>query len=273
MGNEERNPAYPSFDELDLLAEDGISRDVFNTPPKDIDVEDDDPTITDVSEQRAVTDFASMSFEERVDFLRKVLIRSPLRREINYKILKYCLDRHVLSEVEDFIGSCQEFKSAEQSQFYILRFLLSGGGIDVFEIDENGEVVTEGQKEGLSEDEIDDLVMTSSYETNEVGRALVEQMSPRRRLLELMEIMPEQYDTFIEVMEFLTQKRTLAQVDRALRGRAVLMAGRASDEIPLQPSVFVDRLERAGGICWNNGWLITDEGREVLETLRERRGG
>ncbi|MDR1184028.1 MAG: hypothetical protein LBK67_04455 [Coriobacteriales bacterium] len=210
--------------------------------------------------------------QERVDSLKMVVTRSPLQREIKYKTLKFCCSRRILPEVEDFIASCPEFASAEQSPFFLLRFLLEGGGIDAFELDEEGNVVTDECKEGLTEDEIDDLVVQFAYETNEVGRELVELMSPKQRLLKLLEITPEYYDTFVEVLDFLTTKRSFADVDTLLRGDDVLMVGRDPDDRPAQPSVFVDKLEKAGGIYWEEGWVITEEGREVLEMLRERRG-
>jgi hypothetical protein len=211
-------------------------------------------------------------FGERVAFLKKVVTRSPLQREIKYKTLKFCCSRHILPEVEDFITSCPEFASAEQSPFFLLRFLLEGGGLDVLELDEEGNVVTDERKEGLTEDEIDDLVVQFAYETNEVGRELVELMSPKQRLLELLETTPEYYDTFVEVLDFLTAKRSFADVDTLLRGRDVLMAGRVPNDRPAQPSVFVDKLEKTGGIYWEQGWITTEEGREVVEMLRGTAG-
>ena len=150
-------------------------------------------------------------------------------------------------------------------------FLIKGGGTELLELDENGEIILPEQKEGLTEDEIDDLVVELAFETNEYGKELVERMSPKNRLLELLDITPQYFDTFIEVLGFLTEKQSMADVDTLLRGRDVLMAGREPGERPVQPSVFVDKLEKAGGIYWEKGWLITEAGRELLETLEERR--
>ena len=36
----------------------------------------------------------------------------------------------------------------------------------------------------------------------------------------------------------------------------------------MQPSVFVDKLERAGALVWKEGWTLTEEGREFLEDLK-----
>ena len=243
----------------------------YQTPDSMVEQENEIPPGVEVTTRPAQVNLEGKSFEELVEHLRMVVTRNPLYREIHYKTLKFCCERRILPEVEEYIASCPEFPATTQSPYFLLQFLLQGGGIDVFELDVHGEVVVDEQKNDLTEDEIDDLVEQIAYETNEVGRELVERMSPHNRLLELLEISPEYYDTFIEVLHYLSERRTMASVDTLLRGRDVLMAGRDPSDRPIQPSVFVDKLERAGGIYWEKGWLITEEGRELLEKLEERR--
>ena len=36
----------------------------------------------------------------------------------------------------------------------------------------------------------------------------------------------------------------------------------------MQPSVFVDKLERAGALVWNEGWRLTEEGEAFLQDLK-----
>ena len=38
----------------------------------------------------------------------------------------------------------------------------------------------------------------------------------------------------------------------------------------MQPSVLVDRLQRAAGLVWQNAWKTTPEGKEFLERNDER---
>lgn len=276
MNEEGFSTPAPDADEaadLGIFDASDLDSDIYGVlnPDEKEEEEDDDPSIIDVSKRSPSPDLDSMSFDERIERLKFVITQSPLHREIFYKTLKYCQERHILSEVEEFIEACPEFPAAVQSPYYLLQFLLRGGGIDVLELDENGEIVLPEQKEGLTEDEIDDLVVELAFETNEFGDEIVEQMSPKKRLLELLEITPQYYDTFIEVLDFLTEKRSLAEVDHLLRGRDILALGREPGEPLVQPSVFVDKLERVGGIVWKDGWIITDEGKDVLETLKERR--
>jgi len=227
--------------------------------------------VIDVTKRPAGEDLEAMDFEERVEYLKKVVVKNPPQREIKYRTLRFCCERRILPEVEEFIAACPEYDPRVISPYFLLQFLLKGGGLFVYELDADGEIIVPEQKEGLTEDEIDDLVAELAFECNEYGRELVERMSPKNRILELLSITPEYYDTFIEVLDFLTEKRTFAKVDTLLRGRDVLMVGRDPGDRPIQPSVFVDRLEEAGGIFWEKGWLITEDAKELLETLKERR--
>jgi hypothetical protein len=212
-----------------------------------------------------------LSFDEYVEQVRDTLRRNPLNREILYRILKYCeRERRQLPDLEERIASYPEFKQATQPPYFLIMWLVEAGGLAMFEIDAEGAVVTDERKEGLDENEIDDLVEGWAFETNEVGRAIVREFDPQHRLINLLNIVPERYKTFVEVLSFLENRRPFADVDSLLRGRDILSFGLAPGDRPMQPSVFIDKLEAAGGIFWNDGWQITTEGKELLETIKKR---
>jgi hypothetical protein len=64
----------------------------------------------------------------------------------------------------------------------------------------------------------------------------------------------------VEILDFLTTKRNFGEVDALLRNRAALSRG----EETIQPSVFVDKLEKAGAVFWQDGWQASEGGREYL---------
>jgi hypothetical protein len=212
----------------------------------------------------------ALSFDERYQRLRRYVYSNPRHREINYKILKYCREPRLLGDLEGHISSCPEFKAAAQSQYFLFKWIEEHGGLTEYELDGTGEVIELQRKQGLTEDEVDDLVVDFSYQSTDVGLRVATEMDPKHRLIELLSIVPEHYDTYIEVLEFLKERQGFAKVDSMLRGRDVLFAGRKPGDQPMQPSLFVDRLERAGGICWDEGWMITTEGKELLDTIKER---
>ncbi len=178
----------------------------------------------------------------------------------------------MLQEAEAFIGSLPQFELATQNQYFMLKALVKAYGLDQVERDINGERVYEEQKEGLSEDEIDDLVYTISFETTEVGRYFADYNKPSARLIDLLNLDPARSDTYIELLEFVKDApKTYGQIEQLLRGRTALETIIDGRREIMQPSVFVDKLERSGALIWEEGWTLTGEGKEFLQELVEQK--
>ena len=200
---------------------------------------------------------AELTFEEKLAALNRTVMRHPLNREILYKTLAFCETERPLREAEDFIAALPQFNLATQNQYYLLTSLVRAYGLELVERDEAGEPVTAAQKEGLTEDEVDDLVAAISFKTTEVGAYFVEYNRPQARLVDLLSLDPGRADTYRELLE-----------DAFLDGRPALQTVIDGRPETMQPSVFVDKLERAGALVWKDGWTLTEEGREFLEDLK-----
>lgn len=208
------------------------------------------------------------SFDEQVEALNRFIHFEPLIREVDYKTLLFCETRRRLSEVEEAMAAFPEFKSATRDQFALITELVDHYGLAFYELDAAGNVVTEADKEGLTENEVDDLVVEFAYETTEVGRAVAERLDPRRRFAELVAAAPEREPLYRALMDLLREKRSFAEVDtyvRSAEGAAVLAEAGVGG---MQPSVFVDKLERAGVLLYDGGWQTTEAGVEVLDDVR-----
>ena len=193
-------------------------------------------------------DAAELTFEEKLAELNRTVMRHPLNREILYKTLAFCAEERPLREAEDFIAALPQFERATQNQFYMLMSLVRSYGLDMIERDEDGNRVLPEQKEGLSEDEVDDLVAEISFKSTDVG---------------------ERTDTYIDLLEFVeAAPRPYGQIEELLLGRPALQTVIDGRVETMQPSVFVDKLERAGALVWKEGWTLTEEGREFLEDLK-----
>jgi hypothetical protein len=205
--------------------------------------------------------FQEFSFRQKVDKACALLLQNPVNRPILYRILRICeTERVFLNALEEQIQQQPEFASVVHPPFFLIQWLADVEALDVFDLDKEGNEVSPEQLEGLTDDEIDDLVVTSVFQTSVIGLEVIKEFSPESRLIEVLNIAQERYDTYIEVLEFLTKKRPLVEIDKLLRGRDVLMSGRNPGDNPMQPSVFVDKLAAAGGIIYNDGWQITPEG-------------
>lgn len=207
--------------------------------------------------------------EERLAALEDTVCRHPLNREVLYRMLAYCAEERTLADLEREVASWPAFKTATQNQYRLAEHLVRARGLERVERDAHSAIVTPQDKEGLDEDAADDLVAVTSYRATETGRRFVERHRPRARLVELLHLAPERTGAYVELLEFArAQPRSYGDIAELLRGRPVLETVVDGARRTMQPSVFVDKLERSGALVWNDGWCLTEEGEAFLQDLK-----
>ena len=198
--------------------------------------------------------------EGRLAAIEDTVCRHPLNREVLYRMLAYCAEERALDDLEREAASWPEFETATQNQYRLAEHLVRAGGLDR---------IMEQDKEGLDEDAVDDLVRSVAFRTTEAGVRFVEQHRPRARLVELLQLAPERADVYIELLEFVRARpRAYNDIVELLRGRPVLETVIGGERRRMQPSVFVDKLERSGALVWKEGWCLTEEGDAFLRDLK-----
>lgn len=230
-----------------------------------------DPADNDMAAiaERQAEPALELTFDQKLDKLGYTVTRQPLDRELLYKTLVFCQEERPLNVVEQEMATYPEFAHCTTNQYYLITKLVRAYGLDLIEKDVDGNVVTPEQKVGLTEDEEDDLVASFHYKTTEVGRAFIEEYSPKARLVQILNLNPERTETYVDVLEFVkAQPRTYAEIQKLLAGRPALQTVIDGHVETMQPSVFVDKLERAGALVWNEGWTLTEEGVEFLEEMK-----
>lgn len=223
-----------------------------------------------VLEQPACDEQAEMTFEGRVAAIMK-LMDNPNFREIYFAILDFCREQRGFGAVEDMVGMLPEFAYCAQNQYRLIVNLEDADALERLELDEYGAVVTGGMKEGLTEDEVDDLVADYAFVVTGAGRAACEKMRPSRRMEELMGMFPKRVKTYCQVLEFCKEPRAFREIDALLKGSGALKAGSVNTAtgVPLQSSAFIDQLERSGALVWNGSWNVTEWGRRYLELTQK----
>ena len=209
-------------------------------------------------------------FGRMVAKVTEAVTRNPLQRELFYKVLSFCQESKPLREIEQMVMALPGFERASANAYHFIAVMENAGGLERFEFDDEGDVVDDARKAGLTEDEIDDLVAEYAFMTTPAGQAVVEQHTPRARIIELLGLVPERRDTYIELMEFLAEEpRTYNEVTQLLDGRAVLwhLDSKGNPEL-MQPSVFLDKLHDAAAIEWHQGWQLSEEGHAYLDELK-----
>ena len=119
------------------------------------------------------------------------------------------------------------------------------------------------RQETSDEDEVDDLVFEVDFETTDAGAAVYGRLEPGARLADLLQTQAARKDTYCELLEFCLTPRSREEVERLLEDRDILELDAPGDQ-PLKPSVFVDRLERAGVLVWRGKWSTGEAGRTYL---------
>ena len=209
-------------------------------------------------------------FGRMVAKVTEAVTRNPLQRELFYKVLSFCQESKPLREIEQMVMALPGFERTSANAYHFIAVMENAGGLERFELDDEGDVVDDARKAGLTEDEIDDLVAEYAFMTTPAGQAVVEQHTPRARIIELLGLVPERRDTYIELMEFLAEEpRTYNEVTQLLDGRDVLwhLDSKGNPEL-MQPSVFLDKLHDAAAIEWQQGWKLSEEGRAYLDELK-----
>lgn len=194
--------------------------------------------------------------------------RHPLNREIMYAILRMCAQERGVNVVENQVLEHPEYAQATQNPFRLICFLVDHGGLELIRRDSEGVVITDERASAMDEDALDDAIASEALVTTEAGRRLLALAEPKRRMGLLLDSEPSRRETYLEVLGFIRDEHpSYGRIKELLAGRDILRAYLDGHWVDVQPSVFVDKLEGAGMIRWEDGWTLTEAGESVLEDL------
>jgi hypothetical protein len=157
-------------------------------------------------------------------------------RQVFYKIMRFCMDPHPFMRVQEEILSYPEMETALQPADVLLKWLENAGGIVQF---------TEGEE--------------GRWRTTEVGKKIVAQEAPMKKIQSLLDDEPDFREVFLELLAFCETPHTIAEIKDAFKGKPIL------SERNVYPAYFVHTLEEFGGLIWKDKeWRTTEAGKGVL---------
>lgn len=174
--------------------------------------------------------------EATAKILRRISAE-PAYSAILYKILVYCHPARLSSDVERAVLSFPEMKGSLQAPATFLSWLEEEGGIEKIPVSE---------KETL-------------WSTTMAGRRVVEAESYDNRLMRLFDREAHYRDIYLQVLRMCLSPKSRREIESALGGIPVL------ENPVVLPSFFIESLEKAGGLIWNERWVVTETGKELLE--------
>lgn len=231
--------------------------------------------------------------EFTLEGLTKAVCKQPLHRHLYRHLLVYLEDEHSTEEAEEFLAQVPEFAYAIQPAGRFLDVLERAGGIERLAEEEEAEEdlsfgdaddALSADADALELDEYDeDALAEIDEETEEapqdalatlvgahwlitdLGREYVEATDPIAPLHTLITQDPSRMKGYLMVLQMCSEgPKPLAELEKAIR--ALQQEDKSTAQI--HPSIYLDRLERVGGLYWKGQWNATEEGREVLADLK-----
>ena len=248
------------------------------------------PAIEDLVERVRADEEAAGAFT--LEGVTHAICKQPLNRPIYRRILMFFDEEHSTEEAEAFIAEIPEFTYAIQPEGRFLDVLERYGGIervvvedeeaegaepaeaiddtqdDAAEDVEAGDAADAAAEEAVAEDEapVDELasLVGARWIVTDLGRQYVEATDPMAPLKQLITQDADRTETYLMVLGLCAEApQPLAEIERAVRA----LQNENKSAAQIQPSIYLDRLERVGGLYWKGQWNITEEGRKILADL------
>lgn len=219
------------------------------------------------------TKLATMSFEEQLTATLECLERKNNQKEILYDLLQFCMQERPEAEAEAFLEGHKQFADGYHTASKYLLFMQRTGAIEERAYAEDGTLVTDevcqaAVEAGATEEEAEEMAVSWSYVTTEVGKAAIEAFDPVKRTRAMLATQKEsRLASYKRLLEFCETPRSLNEIVAFMDGDPGLEVDSRTGVMQMQPSAYIGKLDQAGALTWEDGWKTTGGGMEVLATL------
>ena len=214
---------------------------------------------------------AEINNREAFSSSEKLLKSNPNARQILLWTLDRCRDRLVdLSTLETEIQQQDTYTPACPEPFFVVQWLVDAKALQAFNIDSCGNIINDEalRADGLSDDDIDDIIASYAYTTTNEGWAAAQKYTTSSQMKQLLETYPEAADVLLSSLSFFRSPRSLYEVGKFLE--ATLNEEQVSKLASLaNPSVLVNKLSNASAIEFiDHRWRLSTLGRRFLEEAK-----
>lgn len=111
----------------------------------------------------------------------------------------------------------------------------------------------------------EDATIEQYLSITDTGKALLHEYAGSNQLQKLLADRPEYASVFITMLKACDQREgcSRAQLEASINHLSELSPDSMGTQ-KVYPQYFIDSLETAGGITWQNSWFITEAGRAVM---------
>lgn len=216
---------------------------------------------------------AELDFDARVKETLECLQRKNNQKEILSDLLNFCFQERAEEELEAFLTAHKQFADGYHTANKYLFFMQRTGALAEREYDSEGVLMDEERRadlleQGISEDEIDELVVEWCYITTDVGKEALTQFNPCKRTQEMLATQASsRMASFRRLLEFCKQPRSLEEITNYMADDPGLEIDLQTGVAHMQPSAYIGKLDQSGALTWEGGWKTTEGGMEVLNSL------
>lgn len=212
-------------------------------------------TQTNLGEDSSMSSRDEAAEEERYCRIHAVMREQIGQREIFYKALACAQCTHKGRCLEAAIAALPEMRLSLRTPRFYVKALYEAGALDRCMTgdgkDDDGPDPSSGIVSNVAPDvPAEDWV----YRPSTAGERVLADLAPLRRISALVEHEPRHAKAFAAILSWCVEPRSRASVDEMLTDRDLI------PDQPLSASYFLDRLEEAGGLVWDHGWITTGEG-------------
>ena len=177
--------------------------------------------------------------------IKRRISAEPRYEKALYRILGDCLDPIAFGDLEQKVCAYPEMQVRVQDPATLVSWLAGVGALEALEADPaTDEAVRDASNVVLATSEEGKRVWGEHEKANDVAH-LIQTGGPLKR-------------TYKRVLELCRTPQSKHAVERALSEEGLL------DTKQRQASYFLDKLERAGGLVWYEGWATTPQGLSQL---------
>ncbi|MCI9262326.1 hypothetical protein [uncultured Adlercreutzia sp.] len=196
--------------------------------------------------------------------IQAALLREPAKRELYLAALTFTSKQPEPAgrfAIEEAIDAQPQRSAFFQPAGALVDALVSFGALD--------EQLPEAEFDEDTEETFVDMAR-ATYTLTEAGAEALEALSPALRLDALLEREAGRKEGFLTLMDFCAGKaRTRREIDELLNAACAAEKNeRHVAGMALYPSYYVDCLEKAGALTWQNGWTTTEEARAYLAVFQ-----
>lgn len=200
--------------------------------------------------------------------IRRRIDTEPRHKTVLYRLIDWCKEPRFIEEIDERAAAFAEMRTSPFSARTVFSWLVDCGAVREMTQAEVAQLAGELEEHGgkaeieniMGPDE-EHLSLTGVFQATDMGIEAWRQHEEEAKMERLINPEARYRDHYIRVLEACRKPKSRREVEALFAGDPIL------ENPKVYPSVFLDRLEQAEGLQWDEGWQTTEKGLSFLASL------